>query len=144
MPERSKTISHHTIQCDFEGQKLFGPFVWLGFNYVKSISDYSNIIKYFLVPCLQQILAFKLSSKMTLCIYQQSHVVNYFYTRCFLIFSRRDEMDSRLNPLHSRVAFLYLLKTSENLGFLMFSGGIEKQHWTLQRVNGDYSNQQKP
>ena len=31
-----------------------------------------------------------------------------------------------INPLQPGVAFLYPLKTSENLGFLMFSGGIEK------------------
>ena len=36
---------------------------------------------------------------------------------------------SNINPLQPGVAFLYPLKTSENLkGFLMFSGGIEKQH----------------
>ena len=34
-----------------------------------------------------------------------------------------------LIPLQPGVAFLYPLKTSENLlGFLLFSGGIEKQH----------------
>ena len=33
------------------------------------------------------------------------------------------------NPLHFSVAFLYPLKTSENLKvFLIFSGGIENQH----------------
>ena len=33
------------------------------------------------------------------------------------------------NPLHPGVAFLYPLKTSKrSLGFLMFSGGIDKQH----------------
>ena len=34
------------------------------------------------------------------------------------------------NPLQPSVAFLYPLKTPENLneGFLMFSGGVEKQH----------------
>ena len=39
-----------------------------------------------------------------------------------------------LNPLQPNVAFPYPLKTSENLkplGFLMFSGGIEKQHWAV-------------
>ena len=33
------------------------------------------------------------------------------------------------NPLHPGVAFWYPLKTP--IGFLMFSGGIEKQHWTV-------------
>ena len=36
---------------------------------------------------------------------------------------------SNINPLQASVAFLYPLKTPEKLkGFLMFSGGIEKQH----------------
>ena len=36
----------------------------------------------------------------------------------------------RFNPLQSRVAYLYPLKTSENLeGFRMFSGGKDKQNW---------------
>ena len=30
--------------------------------------------------------------------------------------------------LQPGAAYLYPLKTSENLGFLMFSGGIDKQH----------------
>ena len=33
-----------------------------------------------------------------------------------------------INPLQASVAFLYPLKTSENISFLMFSEGIEKQH----------------
>ena len=33
----------------------------------------------------------------------------------------------KINPLQRRVTYLYPLKTSENL-FLMFSGGIDKQH----------------
>ena len=41
-------------------------------------------------------------------------------------------LDQNINPLQPGVAFLYPLKISENLGkpkgFLMFSGGIEKQH----------------
>ena len=36
-----------------------------------------------------------------------------------------------LNPLQPGVAFLYLLKILENLSFLMFSGGIEKQHLAI-------------
>ena len=36
-----------------------------------------------------------------------------------------------INPLQPSVASLYPLKTSENLGFLMFSGGIDKQHWAV-------------
>ena len=37
--------------------------------------------------------------------------------------------DTSFNPLQPSVAFLYPLKTSEKpLDFLMFSGGIEKQH----------------
>ena len=40
---------------------------------------------------------------------------------------------NQLNPLQPGVTFLYPLKTSENLqvGFLMFSAGIEKQHWAV-------------
>ena len=34
----------------------------------------------------------------------------------------------QLNPLQPGVDYLYPLKTSENLGFLMFSGGIDKQY----------------
>ena len=33
-----------------------------------------------------------------------------------------------VNPLQPGVAFLYPQKTSENL---MFSGGMEKQHWAI-------------
>ena len=34
-----------------------------------------------------------------------------------------------VNPLQPGAVYLYPLKTSENLkGFLMFSGGIDKQH----------------
>ena len=36
-----------------------------------------------------------------------------------------------LNPLQPGIAYLYPLKTSENLGFLMFSGGINKKHRAL-------------
>ena len=35
---------------------------------------------------------------------------------------------SCINPLQPGVAFLYPLKTLENLKVLMFSGDIEKQH----------------
>ena len=34
-----------------------------------------------------------------------------------------------LNPFQSNITFLHL-KTSENLGFLTFSGGMEMWHWT--------------
>ena len=34
-----------------------------------------------------------------------------------------------LNPFSTNVLLLYPLKTSENWGFLMFSGGIEIEHW---------------
>ena len=36
------------------------------------------------------------------------------------------------NPLQPGVAFLYPLKTFRKpLGFLMFSGSVEKQYWTV-------------
>ena len=39
---------------------------------------------------------------------------------------------SKISPLQSSVAYLYPLKTSEKpKGFLMFSGGIYKQHLPL-------------
>ena len=34
-----------------------------------------------------------------------------------------------LNPFHATDLFRYPLKTSENKGFLMFSGGIERDQW---------------
>ena len=38
-----------------------------------------------------------------------------------------------INPLQPGVTFLFPLKTSETpLGFLMFSGGIEKQHLAVK------------
>ena len=36
---------------------------------------------------------------------------------------------SNINPFPTNVQLLYSLKTSENGGFLMFSGGIEVEHW---------------
>ena len=39
-----------------------------------------------------------------------------------------DTMKLKVNPLKSGVAYLYPLKTSKPKGFLMFSGGIDKQH----------------
>ena len=37
---------------------------------------------------------------------------------------------SAINPLQPGFAFLYPWKTKP-LGFLVFSGGIEKQHWAV-------------
>ena len=34
-----------------------------------------------------------------------------------------------LNPLLANVPILYPLKTPENLGFLVFSGGEKWEHW---------------
>ena len=34
-----------------------------------------------------------------------------------------------INPIHATSLSLYPLKTSENLWFLMFSGGIERDQW---------------
>ena len=53
----------------------------------------------------------------------------YKQTAYFVIIlaAESDELDF-FNPLQPGVAFLYLLKTSENLGFLIFSEGIEEQH----------------
>ena len=33
-----------------------------------------------------------------------------------------------IDPLQPGVAFLYSLKTSENLELFLFSGGVDKQH----------------
>ena len=38
-----------------------------------------------------------------------------------------------LNPLQPSVAYVYSLKISELLGFLMLSGGIDKQHWAVMK-----------
>ena len=32
------------------------------------------------------------------------------------------------NPFQTNVPFLYILKTSDHIGFLIFSGGIEMEH----------------
>ena len=34
-----------------------------------------------------------------------------------------------INPFHATDLFLYSLKASENLGFLIFSEGIEQDQW---------------
>ena len=61
-----------------------------------------------------------------------------FVTRHSLHITRNDLMyvtlhsdftaDTSINPLQAVVAFLYSLKTSENLKGFLFSGDIEKQH----------------
>ena len=38
-------------------------------------------------------------------------------------------LDRVRNPFHANILILYPQKTSENLGFLTFSGGIEIGHW---------------
>ena len=43
-----------------------------------------------------------------------------------MTYNQEKQTVSIFNPLQPSVAFLYPLKTSENL-----SGGIEKQHWTV-------------
>ena len=35
----------------------------------------------------------------------------------------------KINPLSTKVSLLYPLRTSEHLGFLMFSGGIGLELW---------------
>ena len=64
------------------------------------------------------------------------HTVETFLSlMVFIIWKYSLRIDNDINPLQRGVAFLYPLKTSENLenirkpkGFLMLSGGIEKQH----------------
>ena len=53
-----------------------------------------------------------------------------------------------INPFHASGLFLYPQKTSESWGFLMFSGGTEKDQWhemgyegvqnSLERVKYDF------
>ena len=38
-----------------------------------------------------------------------------------------------LNPLQPSAAYVYSLKISGLLGFLMLSGGIDKQHWAVMK-----------
>ena len=35
----------------------------------------------------------------------------------------------KINPFQAKIPFLYPLQTSENLGFLTFSGGRDMKHW---------------
>ena len=62
----------------------------------------------------------------------------FFATPCFASYVSisidRNEMGSVLtqrhvNPFKANVPFLYPLKTSENFGFLTFSGGVETEHY---------------
>ena len=45
-----------------------------------------------------------------------------------LLMGRKDN-NIVVNPFVPNASFFYPLKTSENLGFLMFSGGSERVHW---------------
>ena len=53
----------------------------------------------------------------------------------FLINSYCYRMLKNINLFKAHVPFLYPLKTSENKGFLTFSGGIEKEHWSKMDSN---------
>ena len=45
-----------------------------------------------------------------------------------LLMGRKDN-NIVVNPFVPNASFFYPLKISENLGFLMFSGGSERVHW---------------
>ena len=59
-------------------------------------------------------------------IYYHVYEVNWSCNQCNLVNFFKTFI---INPFHATGLFLYPLKTSENVKFLMFSGGIERDQW---------------